>query len=235
MIAVLVTRPGGESDPLVQALRQRGYLVHAVPTVQTELVEFDPLPLAECDWIVLTSARGVEALAELPAGPRFAAVGSETAKALRARGVEPAYVPARAGGADLGNTLPDVQGKRIALVRASAADSDLPNVLRRRGAIVEEVTAYRTIEAPPEWAHALRTALVDPELRAVIFASGSALRGFTHLGGTADLPAITIGARTTASARELGFRVIAEADTQSVAGLANAVSRALPLEVEKNA
>ncbi len=235
MIAVLVTRPGGESDPLVQALRQRGYRVHAVPTVQTEPVEFDPRPLGQCDWIVLTSARGVDSLAELPAGPRFAAVGSETAKALRARGVEPAYAPARADGADLGNTLPDVQGKRIALVRASAADSDLPDLLRRRGATVEEVTAYRTLEGPPSSAHPLRTALADPELRAVTFASGSAARGFIHLGGTADLPAITIGGRTTASARELGFRVIAEAGTQTVAGLANAVSRALPLEVENNA
>jgi uroporphyrinogen III methyltransferase / synthase len=235
MIAVLVTRPGGESDPLVQALRRRGYRVHAVPTVQTEPLEIDPRSLASCDWVVFTSARGVKALAELPTGPRFAAVGPETAKALRARGVEPAHVPATADGADLGKTLPDVEGKRIALVRASAADTDLPEILRRRGATIEEVTAYRTVEAPPESAHSLRAALTDPDLGAVVFASGSAVRGFVELGGPAQLPAITIGARTTARARELGFRVIGEAETQSVAGLADAVARALPLEVKNNA
>ena len=134
MIAVLVTRPDGESDPLVHALRRRGYRVHAVPMVQTEPVDFNADSLAECDWIVLTSARGVKALATLPAGPRFAAVGPETARALRARGVEPAHVPGRADGADLGDTLPDVEGKRIALVRASAAGEDLPSRLRSRGA-----------------------------------------------------------------------------------------------------
>ena len=235
MIAVLVTRPGGESDPLVQALRQRGYRVHAVPTLQTEDLDLDPRSLARYDWVVFTSARGVDALAELPAGPKFAGVGPETAMALRARGIEPAYVPATADGAELGKTLPDVEGKRVALVRASAADTDLPDILRRRGAIIEELTAYRTVEAPAGSANPLRSALADPYLRAVVFASGSAVRGFVALGGTAQLPAITIGARTTTRARDLGFRVIAEAVTQSAAGLADAVARALPLEVENNA
>jgi uroporphyrinogen III methyltransferase / synthase len=235
MIAVLVTRPGGELDPLVQALRQRGYRVHAVPTMQTEAVDLDSRSLASFDWVVFTSARGVDAVDELPFGSRFAAVGPESAKALRARGVEPAHVPVKTDGADLGESLPDVAGKRVALVRASAADTDLPDILRRRGAIVEEVTAYRTVEAPPESAHPLRTALSDPDLGAVVFASGSAVRGFVELGGTAQLPAITIGTRTTARAREMGFRVIAEAGTQSVAGLADAVARALPLEMKNNA
>jgi uroporphyrinogen III methyltransferase/synthase len=235
MIAVLVTRPGGDADPLVHALRSRGYRVHAVPTVQTEAVELDLRSLASYNWVVFTSARGVDALAELPSGPSFAAVGPETAKALRARGVEPAYVPAVADGAELGKTLPDVEGRRIALVRASAADTELPDLLRGRGATVEDVIAYRTVEAPPESARALRAALNDPDLGAVVFASGSAVRGFIGLGVTARLPAITIGARTTSRARELGFRVIGEAGTQSVAGLVDAVVRALPLEVKSNA
>lgn len=230
MIAVLVTRPGGESDPLAHALRRRGYRVHAVPTVETEAVDFDPRPLATCDWIVFTSARGVEALSELPHGPRYAAVGPETARALRSRGVEPAHLPARSDGADLGDSLPDAEGKRVVLVRASAADGDLPEHLRRRGATVEEITAYRTVEAPAGWSDDLRTALRDPDLAAVVFASGSAVRGFLGLGGTALVPAITIGPRTTASARENGFEVIAEAKAQSVSGLAEAVARALPME-----
>jgi uroporphyrinogen III methyltransferase/synthase len=233
MIAILVTRPGGESDPLVHALRRRGYRVHAVATVQTEPMDFNAGSLASCDWIVLTSVRGVKALAELPTGPRFAAVGSETARALRARGITPSHLPGRADGADLGDTLPDVKGKRIALVRASAASTDLPDRLRRRGATVEEVTAYRTVEGPRASAEKLRDALADPELAAVLFASGSAVRGFLDLGGSARLPAITIGPRTTNSARELGFVVMAEADAQSVSGLADAVVNALPME-DKN-
>ena len=230
MIAVLVTRPDGESDPLVHALRKRGYRVHAVPMVQTEPVDFNAGSLAGCDWIVLTSARGVKALADLPSGPKFAAVGPETARALRARGVEPSHVPGRSDGADLGDTLPDVDGKRIALVRASAAGDDLPERLRRRGAAVEEITAYRTVEGPSVSAAKLRSALADPDLRAVVFASGSAVRGFLSLGGTPHVPAITIGPRTTSSARGRGFTVIAQADAQSVSGLADAVVQVLPLK-----
>ena len=233
MIAVLVTRPDGESDPLVHALRKRGYRVHAVPMVQTEPVDFSAASLSGCDWIVLTSARGVKALTDMPSGPKFAAVGPETARALRARGVEPSHVPGRADGSDLGDTLPDVDGKRIALVRASAAGEDLPGRLRRRGATVEEVIAYRTVEGPAASAEKLQAALADPDLGAAVFASGSAVRGFLGLGGTTHVPAITIGPRTTSSARGRGFTVIAEADAQSVSGLADAVARALPMEDHK--
>src|ERR1700682_5575246 len=101
MIAVLVTRPEGPSDALVQGLRQRGYRVHAVPTMQTEPVDFNPELLADCDWIVLTSVRGVQSMTELPSGPKFAVVGPETAKALRARGGDPLYIPALADGVRL--------------------------------------------------------------------------------------------------------------------------------------
>ena len=235
MISILVTRPEGPVDTLVQALQQHGYRVHAVPTMQTEPVDFDPQALADCDWIVLTSVRGVQSITELPSGPRYAVVGPETAKALRARGIEPAHVPARADGADLGESLPNVEGKRVALVRASAAANDLPDRLRERGATVREVTAYRTVEAPESSGEPLRVALTDPELSAVVFASGSAVRGFLELGGSTNLAAITIGPHTSATAREHGFNVIAEAGTQSVAGLMSAIVGALPLEVQRNA
>jgi uroporphyrinogen-III synthase len=49
------------------------------------------------------------------------------------------------------------------------------------------------------------------------------------------LAAVTIGPHTSATAREHGFRVIAEADTQSVTGLVSAIVRVLPLEVQNNA
>ena len=91
------------------------------------------------------------------------------------------------------------------------------------------------MEGPAASAENLRTALADPDLRAVVFASGSAVRGFLGLGGTSHVAAITIGPRTTSSARGRGFAVIAQADAQTVSGLADAVVRALPLEEKKRA
>ncbi len=230
-----MTRPGSESDPAVGALEAAGYRVHAVPTVATQPLEFDRPDLAGYDWVVVTSAAGVEALTELSAGPRWAAVGSATARALRVRGAEPDLVPNEANGLALANALPDAHGKRVLLVRASAAASDLPTRLRERGAAVEELAAYLTIEGPASAAEPLQAALSDSDLAAIVFASGSAIRGFTALGGTTAWPAITIGPRTTAVARQCGFRVIAEAERQSVAALVAAVVRAIPVEERKSA
>jgi uroporphyrinogen-III synthase len=248
MTTILVTRPHGDKDPMVGALEAAGYRVHAVPTVATQALEFDRPDLARYDWIIVTSAAGVDALKEFPSPPRgegqgeglklgprsmWAAVGPATARALRAAGVEPALVPEESSGLALANALPDVQGKRVLLVRASAGSADLPRRLRERGATVDEVAAYLTVEGPASAAEPLKAALADPELAAVVFASGSAVRGHIALGGNTSVPAITIGPRTTKVAKQLGFNVIAEAETQSVEALAAAVVTAIPIQ-EKN-
>jgi uroporphyrinogen III methyltransferase/synthase len=235
MTAILVTRPAGPADQLVELLEARGYRVHAVPTVETEPVKFEAGGLARCDWIVVTSVNGVDAITELPRGPQYAAVGEKTAAALRARGIQPAHVPRETNAAALAKSLPNVDGKRVALVRASAAGSDLPEKLRQRGATVEEITAYRTLEGPSTSAQPLRAALADLSLAAVVFASGSAVRGYVALGGNTEVPAITIGPRTSVSAREHGFEVIAEAEGQSAEELVSAVVRAIPLKETKHA
>jgi uroporphyrinogen-III synthase len=242
--AVLVTRPAGQADRVVGALEAAGYRVLAVPTVATQRLDFDRPDLAVYDWVVVTSAAGVEALAPSPLrgegqgeglklGPRWAAVGQATARALRAAGIEPSLVPDESNGLALANSLPDLRGKRVLLVRASAASTDLPDRLRERGAYVEDLAAYLTIEGPAVASEPLKSALADAELAAIVFASGSAVRGFLALGGSTAWPAITIGPRTTKVAAQLGFRVLAEAERQSAEALVAAVVRAIPIE-ERN-
>ena len=142
-------------------------------------------------------------------------------------------MPEVSNGLALANALPDVQDKKVLLVRASAASADLPERLRERGATVDELAAYLTVEGPPSAAEPLKRALADPELAAIVFASGSAVRGYVTLGGANSVPAITIGPRTTKVARDLGFKVIAEAQMQSAEALAAAVVSAIPVQ-EKN-
>jgi len=233
--AILLTRPAGSADSMAGALRTAGYCVHVVPTVATHRLQFTRPEFADYDWVVVTSASGVDALDDLPAGPRWAAVGPATARALRARGIEPALVPEMSNGLVLANAVPDAGGKHVLLVRAAAAAPDLPERLRERGAEVDELAAYTTVEGPASSAEPLREALADADLSAVVFASGSAVRGFIALGGTNALPAITIGPRTTRIARELGFRVIAEAKAQSAEALAAVIVGAIPLEESNNA
>jgi len=230
MTAVLVTRPAGATDSLVAELESRGYRVSAVPTVGTRTLVVEWPDLKQLDWIVVTSAVGVDALPDTPGGPRWAAVGESTARALRARGAKTVFVPTEANGAALAEELPDPAGAQVLLVRASLADPDLPAGLRKRGARVQEITAYETVEGPAESAGDLRHALEQRDLRGVVFASGSAVRGFVKLGGPISMPAVTIGPRTSAVARDAGFVVVAESADASVRHLANAVNRGIPVE-----
>lgn len=228
MTALLLTRPRGADDPLAIFLAELGYRVHAVPTLATEVVPVAPESLAGFDWIVVTSAAGVAALPSLPSGPRWAAVGAATAAALAERGVTADVVPEASNGSAIAAAMPDPSGARVLLARADAAAGDLPARLRERGAVVVELAVYHTVEAPAESRSALSAALEDPDLAGVVFASGSAVRGFLGLGGRPTLPAVTIGPRTTEVARELGFTVAAEAANQTTRELAEAVARAFP-------
>lgn len=235
MTAILVTRPAGAADPLVAELDRRGYRVIGVPTVAVRALTVDWPRLDLFDWVVVTSAAGVAALPKIVAGPRWAAVGESTAGALRVRGAQVDVVPAEPSGADLAVALPDPQGARVLLVRASLADPDLPVALRARGALVEEITAYETVEGPTESRQAMRLALEQGDVAAVVFASGSAVRGFLKLGGPTYLPAITIGPRTTAVASRAGFASVTEAAQPDVQHLADAVERAIPAEARRDA
>jgi len=249
MVAILVTRPAGTADPLVDGLRSRGWRVHAVPTVATEPVD-DPsgldaalVRLGADDWLVLTSATGARVVAERlriaerlgRAGlPRTAAVGPGTARAMVRAGMGQPIEATTANGVALADALlrqGPIRDRHILLCRASAAAPDLPDALRWAGADVEDLAVYRTVEGPPASRDALLDALADPEVRAIVLASGSAVRGLVRLAGAntdaverlRELPVVTIGPRTTTAARGAGLKVVAEAASPSVDGMLAAV------------
>lgn len=233
--AILCTRPEGERDPLVGRLRALGWTVHAVPTVVTEPLPFAVPDLAAFDWVVVTSATGVQALLDrvpTPPGtrPRWAAVGPRTAAALRERGVTAAAVPTQNRGVHIAEAIAAAtprRGLRVLLARADAAAADLPRALRAAGATVEDLPVYHTVIGPDTSRSAARTALDDRELRAAVFASGSAIRGLLLLGGdhARHTPAVTIGPATTAVAREEGLQVVAEAARPGVDELVDAIQK----------
>jgi len=201
--------------------------------------------LGEYDWVVVTSRRGVEALlgsgVALPARVRWAAVGDSTAEALRGHGVEVACVPAAATAAAIPaamGVLGSLKGARVLLARADAAGGALPRRLADLGAVVDDVVAYRTSTAPSGSRRVLAAALEDPQLEALIFASGSAVKGLVELSGAAPdtlrrMKVITIGPKTSAVARDHGFVVTKESNTRDSAGLAAALRSALDEEVER--
>jgi uroporphyrinogen III methyltransferase/synthase len=189
-------------------------------------------------WLILTSANGADALADrlrathgrLPPTTRVAAVGPATADALRAAGIEVDHVPAAYLTVAIADGLGDVRGRRLVLARADAATPDLRRALLARGAIVEEVVAYRTVEGPDASRELLPSALAaEPD--GVTFTSSSTVRGLLRLAASdavvarvRRLPAFCIGPVTAGTARSAGFAVAAVAVEHTAAGLADAAA-----------
>ncbi len=187
-----------------------------------------------------TSGAGAAGAGTAGGGPRFGVVGPATARALAALGFRASATSVDGTGAGLVDAMAAVgplAGARVLLPRARAATSDLPEALRAAGALVSEVVAYETVEAPAESRGPLRDALADPRLRAAVVASGSAVRGLVALAGAVDragtvepgprslasVPFVSIGPLTSAEVRRLGLPLACQAPVPTVEGLVDAV------------
>lgn len=243
--AVLVTREASRSAGLVSALDARGVEAVLAPTIEVELEPAGgPLDQHVADlharaWVVVTSANGARSVGAAAsrrgialAGVRFAAVGAATAAALAEVGGDAAFLPEAATGSALADALPVARGDRVLVVGGDRGDGSVAARLHGRGATVEEVRAYRTVEGPASSRDAVLGAL-GRDLAAVVFTSGSTVRGLLAVAPDADrptllrLPACCIGPSTAAVARQAGFADVREAPSQEVADLADVVATAV--------
>ncbi len=112
-----------------------------------------------------------------------------------------------------------VDGRRVLVARAEEARDVLPDGLRAAGATVDVVPLYRTLAEVPDVQDALRADLVT-------FTSSSTARAFAAAFPAADLAAVrgvSIGPVTTATMRELGIGLVAEASRHDLDGLVEAL------------
>ena len=115
-------------------------------------------------------------------------------------------------------------GARVLLPLADGARDVLPAELRRRGAIVDAVTAYQTVPVTRVGGEASSDLLNGVDM--VTFASPSAVRGFHALiNGGAVIPVAVIGPITASTARDLGYDVTVQAEEFTVVGLVEAILR----------
>ena len=242
---VLVTRAAEQADELVSALRDAGLDPVPVPTIA---VEFEP-PHGDLDaaagllhtyaCVVITSANGARAILKAAeriltalGAPSWAAIGTATRRVLEQQGIEVAFQPSQSSGIAMAIELPVVAGDRILIVRGDLADKELAVALRARGAEVDDVVAYRTREAPVSSRPLLRRALANGPIAAVVFTSGSTVRGLVALAtaeslDVASIPSVCIGPETATDARRAGFPVLAVSVTPADAALATTTAAAL--------
>ncbi|HEX2882988.1 MAG TPA: uroporphyrinogen-III synthase [Candidatus Limnocylindria bacterium] len=239
---ILVTRPAEQADELARLLHDRGLAPIVVPAVAIRPAEPAAIDamlarLAGAAWLVVTSANGADALGGrlaataslLPADLKIAAVGPATAAALVTWGIRVDHVPSTYRTAAIAEGLADVHGRRVVLARADLASPELAELLRGRGAVVEEVIAYHVIEGPAASRERLQRA-IHRGLDGIAFTSGSTVRGVLRLATTTDrsrirtLPAFCIGPPTAEVARRSGFDAVAVAPSHTAANLAETIA-----------
>jgi uroporphyrinogen III methyltransferase/synthase len=245
---VLVTRPKGQSAGLARLLRRAGAKVLEIPSIRIR-PPADPRPLRDAarrstegryDLLVFTSPNAVSrffraAPAARPIPARFAAIGPKTARALRTEGVRSASWPEEHRAEALAAALRVRRGERVLLPRAAVARDVLPASLRRRGARVDVVEAYRT-EPDAASAKRLRRLLLGvrpPDW--ITFTSSSTAESLRGLFTSAEwrkifrrARAASIGPITSGTLRSLGIRPAAEARPFTAEALAGAILRAEP-------
>jgi uroporphyrinogen-III synthase len=247
-VRILVGRARHQAGALSGELRKLGATVLEIPFIEIRKPHsFKPLDsalknLAEYDWLILTSANGVEAMWERMARlrlrknlkrPKIAAIGPATKKAIEQRGVKVDIVPKEYVAESVVRSLRrGVKGKRVLLVRAKVARDVIPRELRRAGAQVHVVEAYETV-VPQSSRKRLQSALKNPRRcpQVVTFTSSSTVRNFMALlsprqsAGLDGIRLASIGPVTSSTLRELSLRVDIEAKEFTIPGLVEAIVR----------
>ena len=231
---ILITRSADRAEPLAAALRDLGAEPLVLPLIDFELagdqhsldVAFDALGAGAYQWLVITSPTTVQALeikaAErgtdlrrwLPGSVRVATVGVRSRDALLASGLTVDLLPEedQQSASGLLDIWPANQGM-VFLPQADLADPGLALGIQSRGARVQPVTAYRTVDYPADPGRSL----------AARIGSGSGTGAEARLGSGAGESALHSPAALTR----------ATAKAQLAEGRLHAVVAASPSAVER--
>jgi len=279
--SVVVTRSREQASALSEGLRALGAEVREYPTIEcrtrgveeahrrafSDLAGRGPQTVGRAagdpsadgawhpsrwDWVVFTSANGVESFfsllaaegldARALAASQVAVMGPGTAQALGRHGVSVDCMPERFVAESAARALIERgvgEGTRVLLPRAAVARDILPGMLRDVGAQVEVLPVYDTVvpDAPAQ-TEALVAALRAGEVDAITFSSSSTAKNLVEMldravgeegrrGLLADAKLVSIGPVTSDTLRGLGLQVSAEADPYTIPGLIAATSAAL--------
>src|SRR5579862_1549345 len=217
---IVVTRARGQAEALSSKLRALGAEAIELSTIEIlPALDYEPLDhaianLGAYDWLIFTSANGVRFFLERldrsnidlrALRARICAIGPATRAAVEALHLKVDVMGADyiAEGLLAAFTAHDLTGRRILLPRAAVARDLVPVELKRRGAQVDVVEAYRT--AAPEGAFEL-----TPPPDWITFTSSSTVRNFVSKAGPTALAGVrvaSIGPVTSATARQLGIQV----------------------------
>lgn len=244
---ILVTRAREQASVLSEALEALGAEPLEFPTINvTEPEDFGPLDravenLGNYKWVIFTSVNGVYSFfkrlryhrRDLRAlyGAKLCAIGPKTKEALEEYGLIVDYVPVEFRAEEILKLLQGkvAAGDRVLLPRADIARKVLPEALTGLGAVVDEVTAYRTVTGEEQGSR-IAEMLKNGEIHVITFTSSSTVRNLVHMldvsGINNLLAGVTvacIGPVTADTARELGIEADLVAEEYTIEGLVSSI------------
>jgi uroporphyrinogen-III synthase len=248
---ILVTRARQQAGRLAEALEEQGAEVLRLPTIEVippeTYAHLDAVleAISRFDWLIVTSANGAVALADRL---RFlqissdrlkhllvAAVGPATAVAIGHIGLKVSAMPEEYVAEAVVSVLREkVVGRRVLLARAALARDVIPEQLRKCGADIHVVEAYRTVV--PENSIGKICELFGEGKRlpdAVTFTSSSTVNNFFTLLTAAameppqGLRAVSIGPITTRTLRQHRWEPASEALKSDIPGVVDACIKLL--------
>jgi uroporphyrinogen-III synthase len=232
---VIVTRAEAQSGEICEALKARSATAKLLPLISfappENCAEMDAAltSIASFDWVLFTSVNAVQAVERRGEhlGLRFdsgaplpyaAAVGPATSNAAEGAGFSVEYVAGEHSGAGLARELGgELRGKKVLLPRSDRGNPDLPAALRKSGAVVTEVVAYRNLPPSVTDRGKVQDGL-SGGVDGILFYSPSAVQNFVELAGREKLAAlqgravmVAIGHATAAALHGAGIQRIARA------------------------
>jgi uroporphyrinogen III methyltransferase/synthase len=247
---ILVCRPRGQDAESVPRLEELGAVALSMPVIEIRSpADWGPVDaaidrLADFHWLVFTSVNGVHGfLKRLPERGRdlralghlsLGAIGPATAAALREYHLESDVMPDEYRSEGLATALkPHVAGKRVLLARADRGRDVLPDQLRSVAEVCQ-VAVYSQVDvaqADPVILQQLRTGEIDD----VVLTSANIARALARLLDDAcqerlrsgQTRIVSISPVTSATVKELGWPVTAEATEYTMNGVVQALVNVL--------
>jgi uroporphyrinogen III methyltransferase/synthase len=245
---ILITRARDQAAVFTLSLKELGAEVIELPTIEiVPPVSWKGLDraidqIASYDWLIFTSANGVNFFWErwkergkdhLPPSTKICAIGPATAYQLVEKGIEVHYTPKEfvAEAILKGFDKSMLSGKRILLARAKEARDVLPEGLRRMGARVNVVEAYRTVK-PKGGSKKLKDLLTKGKVDLITFTSSSTVNYFAELMKDEDLQKLLkdriiacIGPITARTAKNWKMRVQIQPKEYTIPALTRAIAQ----------
>lgn len=191
---VAVTRPQERSQQTIDELEARGFEAVIVPGIEIVARPEDEIrsgvgDIDDYDWIVITSAAGVDLLVELYGEElnyaTIAVVGSKTAGALEKQGIDVDLVPKEFKAENLAEEImaQAIESSRILVARASTGREVLVEELSKE-AEVTEVHLYDTmVPRDTSRMEGFYTDLKGGKIDAVVFTSSHTVENFYSVLG----------------------------------------------------